>query len=183
MISGTSSRSNNSSLPVIEQAETSSKQPGITLSDNKNTFSLSRLCSSQAPLSSQLNHSDPIIVKQYNGLGIFDHHVFSKPFATRYYNAKNAIESSNNKEHIAKTGEFSPEAKKAVTKFISIVYGKNADTSTAAKTRQVFLDGPLTDIEKKHGMILFPNYPKRILLKLFLPIPGGPLMRMKYAMH
>ncbi len=151
--------SNRLSLPVSAEIRDTSNQSEIRDTSNQAGKSDNPSCSSSRlfspshrrgasiPTSSLLNNQNPIIVKSYQGMGIFDSAVFSQPFAKRYHNAKALLNSPGNRKHFEQTGEFSPEAKKAVDKFLSIVAGKSSSLNTTSAPRQVFLEGPLNEIE------------------------------------
>lgn len=112
-------------------------------------FSSTHLSSANNVTPTQTISTNTISVKAHDGLGLFDRVVFSKPFEKRYLAAKEAIRNPENQEHMAKTGQYSPAAKKAVDKFVSIVAGKAAATDTAAAAKKVFLEGPLTAVEEE----------------------------------
>ncbi len=98
-------------------------------------------------------------VADHQGLGLFDRSVFSQPFAHAYRAAKAAIQHPENREHMAKTGAYSPTAKAAVDRFTALVAAKSAETTASSAARSSFLEGPLNKFEMDAWMAFVAKLP------------------------
>lgn len=165
--------------PITEQEKgTPSAQQGASSAAGSVTpttqqvFSATHIPSVNTPPSVPAQPSNmPRVQKAPAELCLFAPNVFSEAFASVYHAACRAIKNPANLSYMATTGNYLPETKLAVDKFVALVATKSADTAASSAARSSFMNGPLTQAEKNAWLDfveeLNPSYTKE-----FIPTSG-----------
>lgn len=147
---------NTSTRPEMPATQTPPARPATG-----RTFSQSHLLAPASPAATSPPEQDghPPVVRPFIGMGMFDRQVFTPAFAAAHQSARQALDSPENRAHLARTGELSPAAAEALGKFVSLVTTKSASARSTDAARHAFGEGPLTPAEKNAWMAFISTIP------------------------